>query len=72
MQAIVIKYVQLICIVFLFENVKCDTLSLDGSQDDVLLNRWAGCTAACMIKNVTAVCMEDLLNTNLNHRLFTI
>lgn len=58
MQTIIIRYLQLFCIAVLFDNVECDKLPLEASRDDVLLNRETGCTAACMVKNITAVCMN--------------
>lgn len=56
MQTIIVKCVQLFCIAILFENIYCDKIPLNGSRDDVLLNHEVGCTAACMAKNVSAVC----------------
>lgn len=55
MHPIVIKYMHLACFALLFESISCDNLALEASRDDVLLNREAGCVAACMEKNVTAV-----------------
>lgn len=58
MQTIAIKCLQLFCIAHLFTTVYCDNILLDVSQDDVVLNRQASCTATCMVKNVTAVRTE--------------
>ena len=58
MQTILIKCVQSLCVALLFANIHCDDIPLDASQDDFLLNREAGCTATCMMENVTTVCMN--------------
>lgn len=55
MHPVVIKYVQLVCIAFLFDNISCDNLSLKASRDDFWLNRTASCMAVCMQTNLTAV-----------------
>lgn len=62
MQTIVIKYLQVICIGILFENVKCEHLRFDASQqEDIQLNREIGCMAACMVENRTSVCMKSCI-----------
>lgn len=69
MHPVVIKYVQLVCVAFLFDNISCDNLSLEASRDDFWLNREASCMAACMEKNLTAVSIylfQDKLQLNLN------
>lgn len=58
MQTIIVKCVQLFCITLLFENVFCDNIPLNASRDDVLLYHEIGCGAACMVKHVSAVCMN--------------
>lgn len=60
MQTIQIQCVQLFCIFLLFDNIHCDNTRLNASQDGLLLNREVGCTAACMGRNVSAVCMYEL------------
>lgn len=59
MQTIMIKYLQLFCIATSFDNVQCDNLPLEASQDDVLLIREGVCTAGCMAKNIAAVCINS-------------
>lgn len=72
MHTIVIKYVQLFCIAFLFDNVSCKNLRLDASHDDALLNCQAGCTAVCMERNLTAVKFNRNLTKHSSFQLFGI
>lgn len=55
MNIIVLKYVQLVCVAFFFDTIKCDNLPLEAARDDILLNREAACMAACMETNLTSV-----------------
>lgn len=62
MSVIVLKYVQLVCVAFLFDNIKCENLALGAAaRDDVLLNREAGCMVACMEANSTVVSSDYFL-----------
>lgn len=55
MNAIILKYIQLLCVAALFDSVKCDQFMMEQSPDEHLLERTIGCTATCIRDNPTYV-----------------
>lgn len=60
------KYVLICCLAIVTSYVNCDFLLLTDSLDDQILNRRIGCTAACMMNNLTSVCINNNLENNSN------
>ncbi|XP_055325409.1 tyrosine-protein kinase receptor torso-like isoform X2 [Sitodiplosis mosellana] len=66
MQSVLIKMVRILCIVLIFQRIKCEIRKLEDAFDSLQIENVAGCTAKCLHGNFTTVfsgCYESCIKT---------